>query len=148
MTLRLLAIVSFVILSAASGCQRKPPTTQAPQGQGVSIATMSTPEAPPPPPPAQPVDGAAPTPAGAAEDSPAMAREREILRLKPPQRPGELPSEKLVIWACDRFLERYGRDAKDINELVSKGLITVPPAPAGKKYLLNAHDCTLTLVDK
>lgn len=129
MNLRRLAIASLLAASVASGCSR----------------SKKSPEASPaPPPPPAPAAG---LPNPAAERA-AASREQEQLRLKPPQKAAELPSEALLVWACDRFLERNGRDAKDIDELVSRGLLTVPPAPPGKKYLLNSHDCTLTIVSK
>lgn len=129
MNLLRLAIGCLLAASVTSGCSRG----------------RKTPEASPaPPPPPAPAAG---LPNPAAERA-AASREQEKLRLKPPQKAAELPSEALLVWACDRFLERNGRDAKDIDELVSRGLLTVPPPPPGKKYLLNSHDCTLTIVNK
>jgi len=54
-----------------------------------------------------------------------------------------------ILWAVDRYEERYFNLPKDLNDLVVKGLLKPPPPPpAGKKYVLDAHNRELTIVDK
>ena len=60
-----------------------------------------------------------------------------------------MPTQKALIWAVDRFDERYLRAPKDVYELVAKGLLkNPPPPPSGKKYQLDTHNYLLELVDK
>ena len=156
MNLLRMSVCCVLVATVATGCSRnkKPaePTTPPPTSQAAPLDGLVASDTAPPPPPApaaaQNAEANAPAPPGTSAESAATSREQEILRAKPAQKPGQMPSEKALMWACDRFLERYGRDAKNLEELVAKGLITVPPLPAGKKYLLDAHNITLTIVDK
>jgi len=143
-------LVSFI----APGCSRTKSSdvpTATPANKSVSAEALVPPEAasvPPAPGASANTENNASAPPAEAAESPAAAREKEILRLKPPQAEGQMPNRMNLIWACDRFLERNGRDAKSVEELVAKGLIKVPPPPAGKKYLLNISEYTLEVVNK
>jgi hypothetical protein len=61
----------------------------------------------------------------------------------------QTPTAIKITEAMQRFLERNNRLPKDFNELVSsKFLPSMPPAPAGKKYVLERTTLQVVLVDQ
>jgi len=151
----ILAIWCVALVCLTPGCKRKKGAPPAPseQGQATSVEPSAASASPVPAPPPPPVTAAAPeNDSQGSSPSPGnvqAAVQQELLRLKPPQGDGQVPSEKAIIWAVDRFDEKYFRYPKDIDELVKVGLLKPLPAPPpGKKYLLDSHNRTLSLVDK
>jgi hypothetical protein len=152
MNLSRLLICCLIVTAVAPGCGRRKETSPpATQSQVVPPQMPIAKETPPPAPPV-PIStgvGEAQEPSSVSTDSPEASRQQELLRLKPAQGDGQIPTEKAIIWAVDRYEEKYSAYPKDIYELVAKGLLKAPPAPpAGKKYFLDAHNRTLSLVDK
>jgi hypothetical protein len=155
MIARAVLIVGLLTALVAPGCGKKKestsPSEPAPaKAKGVSLDDGSAP--PPPPPETAPRPAAAaatPDEAPIPEGDPEAMRQQALLKMKPAQGDGEMPTQKSLIWAIDRWEERYPSLPKDVNDLVAKGLLKpLPPPPAGKKYQLDAHNRELTVVNK
>jgi sugar phosphate isomerase/epimerase len=135
-------LICLLAALVTPGCGKKkessaPEAAPAPaKAQGVSLDDGS---APPPPPPVTapaptpdappPEDGAAPT------GDPEAMRQQALLRMKPAQGDGEMPTQKALIWAIDRWEERMPSLPKDVNELVAKGYLKPLPPPPASHYL-------------
>lgn len=60
-----------------------------------------------------------------------------------------IPTQEDIYQATRKFLERHKRAATTPEELVSAGLLApLPPAPSGKKYILDQRAANLRLVDQ
>ena len=63
--------------------------------------------------------------------------------------PADLPNHQALYDAITKFMSTHqGRAAKDVNELVTAGLLKpLPPLPAGKRYDLDQRGAILRIVD-
>lgn len=60
-----------------------------------------------------------------------------------------IPTQEDIYQATRKYMERNKRAATTPEELVTAGLLApLPPAPAGKKYVLDQRAANLRLVDK
>jgi len=61
----------------------------------------------------------------------------------------ELPGRDEIYEATRKFGMDHKRQASSLEELLSKGYLNpIPPAPAGKKYVLNQRGASIMVVDR
>jgi len=128
-------LIASVVGLALLGCGKKEEAKQGPASQkqpAVSAESLL----------GQPAGD----PAASTEAAPPAAPTAEATPAAPA---GDKMPEPINVYAATRkFFEDQGRAATDLNELVSKGYLKLPPPPAGKKYVLNQRAAMLNIVDK
>lgn len=88
--------------------------------------------------------------------APPTASQGEVISQPGPATPvtpgskvARIPTQEDIYQATRKFMERNRRPAETVEDLVKAGLLApLPPAPAGKKYVLDQRSASLELADQ